>query len=137
MTSPTAVRAAIALSVAATTGAIYYTVSEGGDSEKFNQWIQDKREVLSNTLQVENATLLSNLPSTQNSIDNQNSAEESPDASSEVAQPIPIQPSPTAKIGQRAPGAYCHTCSGPRIWFFAEKLRLKRRFTPHPDPPRE
>lgn len=32
--------------------------------------------------------------------------------------------------------AFCHTCSGPRIWFFAEKLRLKRRLTPYPDPPR-
>jgi hypothetical protein len=33
--------------------------------------------------------------------------------------------------------AGCHTCSGPRLWFFAEKLgvtRLKRRFTPYPDP---
>jgi hypothetical protein len=32
----------------------------------------------------------------------------------------------------------CHSCSGPRLWFFADKLgltpRLKRRFTPHPDP---
>jgi hypothetical protein len=32
----------------------------------------------------------------------------------------------------------CHSCSGPRLWFFADRLgitpRLKRRFTPYPDP---
>lgn len=34
----------------------------------------------------------------------------------------------------------CHHCSGPRIWFFADKLgvtRLKRRFTPYADPERD
>lgn len=30
----------------------------------------------------------------------------------------------------RSPWRNCHTCSGPRFWFFAEKLRLKRRIGP-------
>lgn len=32
---------------------------------------------------------------------------------------------------------FCHTCSGPRIWYLADKFRMKRRITPHPDPPRD
>jgi hypothetical protein len=51
---------------------------------------------------------------------------------------IPRRPEPTDRETTIHPASYaeCHTCSGPRLWFFAEKLgitRLKRRFTPDPE----
>jgi hypothetical protein len=51
---------------------------------------------------------------------------------------FPRRPEPTERETARHPASYaeCHTCSGPRLWFFAEKLgitRLKRRFTPDPE----
>lgn len=151
MSSPRVIRTAIAVSLITTGGAIFYKVSEGGSAEITQEKLSDAKVRL--TAQVER--LASDVESTTNT-----TIERLKTASAQAASLISEASNSEASHGEKeedratadattadTPSTkpeqgggrrpYCHTCSGPRIWFFAEKLRLKRRFTPYPDPPSE
>lgn len=158
MTTPRAVRAAVGLSVVTTGAAAYYMLSDGGDQETLNSRITETGAKLAETGSkiadasnklaergVERGTELKGKlhswtqsamkeGTTQENLQ-RNSAEESI-ASTNAEDGTNNADRQTSGTLEKK-GTYCHTCSGPRIWFFAEKLRLKRRFTPYPDPPRE
>lgn len=152
MASPGLVHAAIAISVITTGGAMYYYVTDGGDVEVAREQIDMVKERLvsgSERLRTESANSFAYIKdvfertretvskASHGAFSNKNiqlsengdftRTESGDGASTEVEnKPRMVKERPL-----------CHTCSGPRIWFFAEKLRLKRRFTPYPDPPRE
>ena len=157
MASPTLVRGAVILSVAGTTAAALYIASSGGDKDelvvKTDQaisWIRNKGEE-ARSLDVN--AMISDAQARMKSLSNtltsttpmQKEREEATiandkgnkttliiDKERDLSNPHAETPSKDTRID------FCHTCSGPRIWYFAERLnltpRLKRRFTPYPDP---
>lgn len=144
MASPGLVKGAAALSIGATTGAAAYAVSEG-DPEKLKAWLrtaQDSAGAALGRWQAIASQFLDDTRSTFASAAAPGASDAAEQASSETAAPDTVSQDAAAhgllpRSAERQTGAYCHTCSGPRLWFFAEKLRIKRRFTPHPDPARE
>lgn len=126
-------------SIVTTGGAAYYFVSDGGDPKKFEAKMRDARLKINET--VANLDIRRIWPpaaSSGKAVDNVAEsvsavADDGPQAGTGQLE----ERGPRAMQQERQPGAFCHTCSGPRIWFFAEKFRLKRRITPHPDPPRD
>lgn len=145
MTSPGLVRAALAVSTIVTGGTIYYYVSNGGDPKIAQEKMEHARDRL--VIECENLhvkgvdgleqakDILGKAGVKANSILSKSSGAITADATStenENENSKGVQSS--SGIGAKP---FCHTCSGPRIWFFAEKLRLKRRLTPYPDPPRD
>lgn len=157
MASPGAVRGAVALSFTATTAAALYIVSEGGDPDKLRAWVSERRVAIEQfTLAIQHnfkrfSTAAAISTSANQSLAQDNlSGQVTKDVAPPIATPVntaametpavPLQNSEpsTREISTEHTGPdFCHTCSGPRIWYFAEKLnpRLKRRFTPYPDPP--
>lgn len=156
MASPRFVRTAAAVSIVTTGAAAYYFLSDGGDHEKLEERLRDTRARLDATVTSARnwTTAAAASVRTQLATGHHNGSVKKNDdgravgANIERTGEVHGQNAETAKREQeresererskgRETGGYCHTCSGPRIWFFAEKLRLKRRFTPYPDPPRE
>ena len=142
MATPGAVRVAVAASVFFTGGAAYYYLSDGGNPEKLEQNLSDTTAILSQTatkLGDASTQLKQTVTTWKESIasgkNDENSESISDDSEGNPPEAIAELPTPAEK--QPIRDGFCHTCSGPRIWFFAEKLRLKRRFTPYPDPPRD
>lgn len=155
MSTPGIVRMAIAVSLCTTGGAIYYKLSEGGDPGIAQERLSDAKERLAtdvermasdmestvNTtferLKTVTETVTSSISKASDPAPTTTGTETvSPTVTSEHDKP-PVSENDEINMRDAAARPYCHTCSGPRIWFFAEKLRLKRRFTPYPDPPRE
>lgn len=148
MSSPGVIRLAIFASVATTGGAIYYGLSDGGNPDRFREKVVQANESLATTAKKVHTCVSTTYDNASSAIttavekttqvSHPKLATKEPPATNEQVTPSP-QPSCEEIPPQREKprSSFCHTCSGPRIWFFAEKLRLKRRFTPHPDPPRE
>lgn len=135
MASVGTVRVAALVSLATTGAAAYYFLSDGGDAAKLHERLRDTRAKLDSTVSSARDWTISTASAVQAKgaalvADRQNKDTNS-------IQNTSNQPEHTEDMQQRQTGAFCHTCSGPRIWFFAEKLRLKRRITPYPDPPRD
>lgn len=142
------VRIAVVASLATTGGAIYYRLSNGGDPDVARKKVEENVTKLENEVskfgEAGTAFLqkLKTMTAGTQHIVSEGShptepvkaqSIETPDSGDEtktISQPL-------RQINEDDSRPFCHTCSGPRIWFFAEKLRLKRRFTPYPDPPRE
>lgn len=143
MATPAGVRLAIGASVLMTGGATYYFLSDGGDPHKLEENLSQTSAQLSETstkIVEAGAQLKNSVVSWSQSLalskDNvQEGDVEGHSTERDITQLQTDAEQPPAHSGYREP--YCHTCSGPRIWFFAEKLRLKRRLTPYPDPPRD
>lgn len=140
MASPGLIRLSVAASVITTGAAGYYFLSEGGDSEKLQSNLRDTTEKVYQVLpaatdwaeRVAN-TVLAPQPATLPASVPLAVEEEVPERQTQEARREASDPE-TERLPLKQTGAHCHTCSGPRIWFFAEKLRLKRRITPYPDP---
>lgn len=147
MATPGAVRALRAVSVCATGGAALYLLSDGGDpkvlearTESARAAAQARAETLPAEVSDLYAAAVARLPDVSSielpslpSIDLSSMtgrANQLPVAVPEVAEPA-HNDSPGL---QRPSSVFCHTCSGPRIWYLTEKLRFKRRISPHPDP---
>lgn len=148
MSTLSLVRVAIVASLATTGGAIYYRLSDGGDPEVARKKVEEKVNKLEREMSKFSETgvafvqrlkalasdaqkTASGDPQPAENVKSQNNEPFKPQDGDEKTLP-PLDHPP-----EGAAYPFCHTCSGPRIWFFAEKLRLKRRFTPYPDPPRE
>lgn len=149
MASPAAVQAAITLSVLSTGGAMYYYLSEGGNSEVArDNVIEAKKRLLSESERLQ-AEAAKRIEQTKVAFGKayERALEFAPTVLKDDASNIPKQDknankeagseNAVVRHSENPDYQFCHTCGGPRIWFFAEKLRLKRRFTPYPDPPRE
>lgn len=157
MATPRAVKAAMILSVATTGGAMYYFLSEGGDPEKLDDNITNATEKLTQ-IGAKVSETSAKLAETTSTFKETVSSWTVPKEQTE--QHLTTERNPTdlhadtmhnAQKGadnsstsmemrfrnNQLSDSKCHTCSGPRIWFFAEKLRLKRRITPYPDPPQQ
>lgn len=143
MSSPTLVRTAVVVSMVTTGGAIYYRLSDGGDPKVAQKKVEENIIALEGEVAKMGKAgaafvdklkaLTSNAKEDiQELLDTHKSKDSSVDAIDDKDSPVYHEREP-----QMSTHPFCHTCSGPRIWFFAEKLRLKRRFTPYPDPPRE
>lgn len=142
-------------SVGVTAGTGYFLLSDGGDSDVAVARVDDAlvraREEMDSLPSVVSGVVSS---ATGSSSAPANSKEELPSASNQLEAAearSEVVASPKPGSGRRSrrevespfpPRAevsedVCHMCSGPRLWFYADKLgatRLKRRFTPHPDP---
>lgn len=143
MASPGLVRLAITTSVAMTGAAAYYYLSEGGDPEKLDSNLRDTRAKIDSTVASARAWTEQTAEAVKSHQDalpipsvnaKEQNAVEGRSEGTEAERSERLRKSETP---ERQTGARCHTCSGPRIWFFAEKLRLKRRITPYPDPQRD
>lgn len=141
-------RLAVVASLATTGGAIYYRLSDGGDPEVARKKVEENFNKLENEVSKFGETgavfiqKLKAMASGTQEIASEDShsvvaAKAHKNESSDSEGDAPSIPPPPSPSPEDASHPFCHTCSGPRIWFFAEKLRLKRRFTPYPDPSRE
>lgn len=145
MASPSLVRTAATVSIITTGAASYYFLSDGGDPEKLDERLRDIRAKLNTTIKSARNWAAAVAGSVQTQVvggrDDGSLLNGGEGAiGSNVERMGQVKDGNAEKsMGkqERDTSGYCHTCSGPRIWFFAEKLRLKRRFTPYPDPPRE
>ncbi len=136
-TSLSAFRALRPLSVIVTGGALLYVASDGGDTEVLRTRVQKLGTRLDESLvqtigeeryaPVRNAfdTAISYVPEMTKSKPSQAAPE-----------PEAVQNMGEDTTPQRG-SAFCHTCSGPRLWYLADKFRIKRRIGPYPDPPRD
>lgn len=148
MSTVNLVRVAVVASLATTGGAIYYRLSDGGDPDVARKKVEENVTKLENKVykfgEAGTAFLqkLKTMTAGVQHIESEGSHSTEPakvqsnESSDSENETTTISP-PLRQINEDDSHPFCHTCSGPRIWFFAEKLRLKRRFTPYPDPPRE
>lgn len=141
-------------SVGVTAGTAYFLLSDGGDSDvalaRVDGAVVRAREEIDNLPSIVPGPLNTGSTSSQTPkakelqptavrhdtkvSGSQGKAVEAPstrrNAPGEVTAPYP------ARSGPGPDADTCPSCSGPRLWFYADKLgvtRLKRRFTPHPD----
>lgn len=137
MLKPKVVRAAVAVSLLTTGGTVYYCLSDGGDPDKLDMKLAEISASLAERRErwLDSGEKVREALSTwMKPTEELNAAVKSNSTTSSAEPNIDDQ---TVSSHQQENGntrAICHSCSGPRLWFFAEKLRLKRRFTPHPDP---
>lgn len=154
MASPILLRTAAAVSVATTGAGAYYVLSEGGDAGKVEKNLRDIRTKVESTITAIE-TYVSNLGppalplnavAVEASGPKPSDVEPASRADAESSEESLIDGQVTERQEhvtrdtqqpERVTGAFCHTCSGPRIWFFAEKFRFKRRVTPYPDHSRD
>lgn len=153
MATPRFVQAAAAVSILTTGAAAYYFLSDGGDRDKLDERLRNTRSKLDTTVTSARNWTAATAATVQtqviSSIHNRKQRDDEKGSTETRIQPTGetkgeivenVRRREERRMGEdndRRRRGYCHTCSGPRIWFFAEKLRLKRRFTPYPDPPRE
>lgn len=140
MASPRTVRFAMTASVATTGAAAYYFLSEGGSPEKLDSNLRNTWANINDTVAAARSlseATVGSLKATDTAVPAKKEDDIMPGEKSSGAESLERKKNPPTEQQQWQTGAYCHTCSGPRIWFFAEKLRLKRRITPYPDPPRD
>lgn len=125
------------LSMLATGGAAFYLVSDGGDLEVLRARSSTARTTLDERLMavfgVEETNFL------REGLDNIYAA--LPEIPKPKTKPTPMEQVQVQREEEpqvyRKGGVLCHTCSGPRLWYLADKFRFKRRITPYPDPPRD
>lgn len=140
------------LSLGTTAVAAYYLLSDGGDPSVARSRVDDAVSQARDAIPVSTSLQTSEGDAKASSEDVRERAttaglaqngEIEPVTSNQVPDrnesPFPRRNTPYSPQDTDLHPAYhgCHTCSGPRVWFFAEKLgitRLKRRFTPYPDP---
>ena len=133
-TSLSAVRALRPLSVIVTGGALLYVASDGGDTEVLRTRAQNISTSLDKSMVQ--AVGEERFAPVRSAVDKAISY--IPDVTKDET-PKEVAPSPVFEISaapQRT-SAFCHTCSGPRLWYLADKFRIKRRIGPYPDPPRD
>lgn len=137
----------LCLSAVGTLGTAYYLISDGGDSEAARARLNATVEKAKTATQTVTATLKNATDGGAVELEKltrkDNDKESGRVASlSEEGIFSPSHDSATRSGDGRTrtlpdfQSSVCHHCSGPRIWFFAEKLgvmRLKRRFTPYSD----
>lgn len=135
MTNPRAVRGAAAISIATTGGALYYYLSNGGNSENLEHTVENIREKLIESLSAMERKGQQIALTAQEALDftaNNKPVEEA--KSKEQLSVDKNEDSEQSRTTSEIP-SYCHTCSGARIWVFAEKLRLTRLFERQTEPP--
>lgn len=153
MASPAFIRLSVGASIITTGAAAYYFLSEGGDPDKLQSNLRDTTNKVNQSLASASdwadrvrSTVTAPLQPAVVPAAVPIAAEEQRTTHHKVQEQVQEKvqdgrdnaDNPEKKASApRQTGAHCHTCSGPRIWFFAEKLRLKRRITPYPDPVRE
>jgi hypothetical protein len=146
------VGAALAVSAAATAGTAYYMLSDGGDAALAQRRVDT---VLARLRPVApavapgaaGAAAAAARPGTS-AADAKLASATAPAAGTGAAAPAAASAAqrprgaaspfpPRSQAGEGEAHGACHTCSGPRLWFYADKLgvtRLRRRFGPQPDP---
>lgn len=95
--------------------------------------VQNSLKNATTNIQAVSASVSAQVSQLESKIMEKTNTETTIEKNEDIVPPKKEEVPPVKKYSERA---FCHTCSGPRIWFFAEKLRLKRRLTPYPDPPR-
>lgn len=132
------------LSVLATGGAAYYLASDGGDLDVFRARSSSVRTRLDDQLMAtfgaeETSFLREGLDSIYAALPEMPKPKVKPTDTNAA-----VDASSTENLQEQHQKGYrgarsvmCHTCSGPRLWYLADKFRFKRRITPYPDPPRE
>jgi len=134
------------MSLLATGGAAFYMASDGGDLDVFRARTSRARstldERLMSTFGIEETNFL------REGLDNIYAAlpampkpkvkvtQTDVDASVDATSMRQVREGNNGDDGYNRGGVLCHTCSGPRLWYLADKFRFKRRITPYPDPPR-
>jgi hypothetical protein len=135
-----AVSAAMAASAAATAGTAFYMLSDGGDAAVAKRRVDGALARVLPDRRAAGGTAPASQPdqASDPALDLPQSAAaaaaEMRQRQHQVASPFP--PRRDVPRDESAYGA-CHTCSGPRFWFYADKLgvtRLKRRIGPNSDP---
>ncbi len=136
MATPGAMRGLRALSLCATGAAVLYVLSDGGDVAVLEQRAEAARaraETLPAELKAayERVVAMIPVPSPAAASVTENSEKSSNTEAEAVQRP---QAQATQQATERPETPFCHTCTGPRIWYLADKFRFKRRISPHPDP---
>lgn len=143
MTSPAMMRVALIGSLGVTGGGIYFYLSDGGDPKVAQEKMEDARQRVIQESEKLHIKGVEGLGQAKEVLENarvkvvETSRSILSKDEEKGLNPDPAVDQPKESPAMEPARSFCHTCSGPRIWFFAEKLRLKRRFTPYPDPPRD
>lgn len=115
--------AALALSASATAGTAYYILSDGGDAAVAQRRVDSAIAVVRDASETPATPALAKTDA--RAAPTSTEVGSAGDAQSDVR-------SAATDEGYRG----CHSCSGPRLWFYADKLgvtRLKRRIGPEAD----
>lgn len=129
MATPKTVRLGVALSIATTGGALYYFLSDETNAEQLNATLVRTRNRISefgNALKSRDTNVVHEtvfVPQTSHS----DQVPQQPPAGTTKTEQI-VKDSEKSSTERSRRSAYCHTCSGARVWVFAEKLRLNRLF---------
>ncbi|PXF41467.1 hypothetical protein BWQ96_08848 [Gracilariopsis chorda] len=137
MTNPRAVRGAVALSIATTGGALYYYMSDGGNPENLDHTVENVRGKLMESLHAIEQKGQQIASSAQEALKFSGNNNKQVEANND--EDFTVDKNEDAEQSRTTPEdpAYCHTCSGARIWVFAEKLRLARLLGRQTEPPRD
>ncbi|CAN8061436.1 unnamed protein product [Agarophyton chilense] len=133
MTNPKTLRAAVTLSIATTGGALYYYLSDGGKPQRFDELVSRARAELNDFFHV--LRNKADIISSPQKLPHQSSAkiQTEEEISATAIAGTPGGKDEEEAIPCRSSSPYCHTCSGARIWVFAEKLRLTHLFNKYTD----
>lgn len=130
-------------SVLFTGGAAFYLASDGGDMQVLRKRSEKAREQIDNTMtstfgEDTLALIREQIDKLKAAVPLYNRVTASTSAP-ELIEPETEQP-PEDMTGEsghasnmeptRRGSVLCHTCSGPRLWYLADKFRIKRRIGP-------
>ncbi|KAI0566614.1 hypothetical protein FGB62_7g455 [Gracilaria domingensis] len=135
MTTPRTLRVAITLSIATTGGALYYYLSDGGNPRKFDELMSSARDEVTDsyyTFRKKAEHLLSSQKQTAQSSTEHQTVEDASPGLNTTDKPKESN-TEHAEIPSRSSSPFCHTCSGARIWVFAERLRITHLLNKYAD----
>ena len=139
-----AFRALRPLSIIVTGGALLYIASDGGDEQVLRTRTRHLATRIDKSLvETVGEERYTSMRSAVDKVISYKPEADKPETEKPVPEPLAVetialqhqqQQQQQKDTPPRRGSAFCHTCSGPRLWYFADKFRIKRRIGPYPDP---